>query len=125
MVQAAACTAVGASPASWKGMQIMEYITRDALDILQDQIIDADLNAGVHERYSGRGMFGTYCIGFVVPSLRDGFRLAAIIAQSWSEQQVTELMEAVATDAMGLGTIIYFPGWQAEPADEGDHDEAG
>lgn len=70
----------------------------------------------VCENYSGRGMRGAECLGFVVaPS--DVFAVGAacgeVLRRSGNVEDV-QLLHALVTrartDNMGLQTIVYFPG---------------
>ena len=67
----------------------------------------------IHRDYSGRFMCGDTCFGF------SGRNLYAIVAKileiiAANEQLVMEFSELLARtkqDDLGLGWIIYFPGW--------------
>ena len=71
------------------------------------------------EDYSGRGMYGKTCIGFVgtFSEFELGMRLAAAIAEDDCLHDMdkieTELMNP-ATDSMGLDTIIYWTNLRME-----------
>ena len=64
--------------------------------------------------YSGRGMYGATCIGFVLPRVVNfaAFVMAAVVEAGLStpdfEQLATELAGACSDD-MGLEQIVYFP----------------
>lgn len=76
----------------------------------------------IHRNYSGRGMFGDTCFGF------SGHNLFAIIAKileiiAANEQLVMEFSELLSNprqDDLGLGWIIYFPGWIAPSGRSGE-----
>lgn len=101
----------------------------------------------VREGYSGRGMYGDTCLGFVLDSTAQIAMLAVelsrqamfeaadarILKNGWSREQcalaiemeadtnidiVTNLFDAAREDSMGHGVIVYFPGWTL--ADEED-----
>jgi hypothetical protein len=66
----------------------------------------------IHSNYSGRGMYGAECIGFVIDgsigsaAMRLGIALNIVLG----EEKATDLVDRVKSDNMGLGTILYFPG---------------
>lgn len=64
------------------------------------------------DQYSGRGMFGKNCIGFVVERYRNPLvtmvRLTEYLLDNGIEAVGFKLSE-ICQDSMGLGTIIYFP----------------
>lgn len=65
--------------------------------------------------YSGRGMCGAECVGFVVKaSAADIFALANAIADvlivDGDQTEYDELVERTEQDDMGFDTIVYFPG---------------
>jgi hypothetical protein len=65
--------------------------------------------AGIKWRdYSGRGMYGSYCVG--VTCGRDTYEREVIEA-------VAEIPEAASPnyDSMGLGTILYWPAAIIDP----------
>jgi hypothetical protein len=66
----------------------------------------------VYEDYSGRGMFGALCIGIVVKREYSHITMMYELTQFLDEKgyEDEELnMEGVATDELGLDTIVYFP----------------
>lgn len=62
--------------------------------------------------YSGRGMYGRKCVGFVVERgcnvLLAMVELTEMLVSNGVEF-VSENIGAIHQDSMGLGTIIYFP----------------
>jgi hypothetical protein len=76
--------------------------------------------------YSGRGMYGKSCIGFVTDL--SPFSLGLELALFLNREDRTEMVDTfsqtrVNEDSMGLSNIIYFPSIQAEEQDEDDEDE--
>lgn len=83
-------------------------------------------DAGIEARsYSGRGMHSRGCLGVVLDrdtSLGDFIAdvIEAIVDQEdESLDDITEAFRGMATDSMGLGTVVYFP---EVPYDSGDGD---
>lgn len=76
--------------------------------------------------YSGRGMFGKTCLGFVVRH-HDGnswlCKLVRYAAENPDEGRIiADELESYSDDNMGLDTIIYFPDvpYISEVVEEGD-----
>lgn len=93
------------------------------------QLEDALEQVGIHDYdirldYSGRGMYGDSCFGIVTDdgspaTLGIAFFLAAISSQPLNRidpldevEDVVHLADSARTDSMGLGQVIYFPGWE-------------
>lgn len=79
--------------------------------ILTAQGIEVDIRAN----YSGRGMYGAECVGFVIQNrVPYIFALANAIADATIRDMNTteydQIIAATEQDDMGLDTIIYFPG---------------
>lgn len=69
--------------------------------------------------YSGRGMYGTQCLGFEVDEYVSLLQVAADLIDSVSEDNMEALAQVLResrTDSMGRGQIVYFPHveWQEE-----------
>lgn len=98
-------------------------ISTSELDTLTDILnINSD---DIRTDYSGRGMYGTTCLGIVlsdVTPIQLGVALVeALTADPDDMGQVESAWEAAAdiarrarTDSMGLGSIVYFPGVTVE-----------
>jgi hypothetical protein len=79
-------------------------------------LVDADLEP---RDYSGRGMYGKKCLGFVIerndsPLRAFGGMLASLSSLNGARvksdlSDLSELMLEACEDSMGLGTIVYFP----------------
>jgi len=63
--------------------------------------------------YSGRGMYGAECIGFVIPrneELNFEFNLLEYLEEEEEDELYDLFREAdIAIDELGLSYIIYFP----------------
>jgi hypothetical protein len=62
--------------------------------------------------YSGRGMFGQQCVGWDCDTITQILRLGAAIMSIMGDD-APDMVTDASTDSMGLGTIVYFPRWQA------------
>lgn len=97
-------------------------IKRELLEEILDEV-GIDLVSDVRWDYSGRGMYGRTCFGFV----GDNHLLVAFFAelgrhQGWFDESgdddrypdldvvLSSFQRALTTDNMGLNTIFYFPG---------------
>lgn len=69
-----------------------------------------DLDLRLYPFYSGRGMYGDYCFGFVVeePTLVH-FVLGCMVKENMDLS--VELMNVQKVDALGTDFIVYFPGY--------------
>lgn len=96
-------------------------LTPDMLDRLEDALGGVDLEPGddnLRTDYSGRGMYGAECVGWVGEDpIRFAFELAVIIARAFVEQEpdLDDIRDALdkigspASDSMGRSTIWYWP----------------
>jgi len=69
----------------------------------------------IRETYSGRGMGGTHCVGFVIKPAHVaalGAALAVVLHNDDVENRglLAEMMSWPCLDNMGLDVILYFPG---------------
>lgn len=90
-------------------------------------ICELDPEIGTTRSYSGRGMYGKECLGIVIYNtvgvfcaeiLRALFN-GSVRAANFSEneefdrsdiaEEIAEALSSMCQDAMGLGTIVYFP----------------
>jgi hypothetical protein len=77
----------------------MPEATQTQLDKIQ-QVID-QFDGNMYEKYSGRGMYGTNCIGISLDqytSVDDVVEFAANIG-----------LRGIRWDNLGLGSIVYWP----------------
>jgi hypothetical protein len=58
--------------------------------------------------YSGRGMYGAKCVGFVLSDDTAMLKLGAALQAALGE------IPNASTDSMGRNTIVYFPGLTAD-----------
>lgn len=101
----------------------------DVLDNFTDIGGELPREQALRDSYSGRGMFGKQCLGFVIsPSSILLFGMAMYQALSVhdddgiaDDQLAVDMGQAAQTDSMGTDAIVYFPGWtlaEEETADE-------
>jgi len=64
----------------------------------------------IREDYSGRGMYGTKCLGFVVSSQRTAYRLMVGLAAVLGTDEASDIARRAQSDSMGRDMIVYFPG---------------
>lgn len=68
---------------------------------------------GLRTDYSGRGMFGKSCVGFVlspyVSQFMVGMELGRYLALTEEGAELATLIEGNSIDDTGKGKIIYFP----------------
>lgn len=70
--------------------------------------------------YSGRGMYGSECVGFTTSDYSGAGDLAKFVlavSQALGTDVAVQIADATRTDSMGRGTIYYFPGVVAEDWD--------
>jgi hypothetical protein len=72
-----------------------------------------------HRAYSGRGMFGEYCIGASTKSdAADMLSDILVYCEITNEErvEVAGIFKNKRTDDLGMGTIVYFPSmkWKDE-----------
>lgn len=81
--------------------------------------LDLDQDA-IYPEYSGRGMYGRTCVGIVLDRYTDTNQalLGVALADTFGTDDAWDIARAMRTDSMGLGTIVYFPGWELEDAEE-------
>ena len=96
-------------------------ITRDQLDDIFDAagLYETDEDArgdwdsdviAVRENYSGRGMYGNKCLGFVVSSHATAYRLMVGMTAVLGADDASQIARSAQTDSMGRDMIVYFPG---------------
>lgn len=102
-------------------------LTQNQFEELANSLIDLGAFEDAEDartEYSGRGMYGQGCIGFVtdINLVSFGILLASAIAEA-NENNTTEDnwefldiddFRGASTDSMGLGSIVYFPDIQVE-----------
>lgn len=103
-------------------------LSPEQLDQLDQAVYDDD-GEGLRTGYSGRGMFGRQCIGYVGDNpIRFAFELAVILAIAESEEpdiavdehEIREVIDRIGaphSDNMGRTTIWYWPNIRATSTD--------
>lgn len=86
-------------------------MTPDLADDLADDLrYDYDIDAEIHPSYSGRGMFGDTCVGWVTdePAVLAA-ALAMALRDRFPDASPVDLMRLIPRrrDSMGLSTILY------------------
>ena len=74
------------------------------------EAIADNAEATLYPDYSGRGMYGSQCVGFSVRGGNAEARVTKAIIRSLDDAFADEMLSALRTDSLGLGTIVYFPG---------------
>ena len=74
-------------------------------------------HAEIRHDYSGRGMFGEKCFGFVAENPEAAIAeiqadINGIYEPEELRQEFSELLQHGRRDSMGFDTILYFPGYQ-------------
>lgn len=85
--------------------------TREFIEILEQGTNE------ITEDYSGRGMFGSQCVGFTAPDIREAFSVFADCLAACEDDQRENFIQCfrnVHTDSMGFDTIFYFPQMRTE-----------
>uniref|UniRef100_UPI003F4983E5 hypothetical protein n=1 Tax=Amycolatopsis sp. CA-096443 TaxID=3239919 RepID=UPI003F4983E5 len=79
---------------------------------VRDAACNADLepDAIVRDSYSGRGMYGAECFALYVDQISDAVKFLVHFGQE-QPQDACRLADAMRFDQMGLGQVVYFPGW--------------
>lgn len=80
-------------------------------------------HAEIRHDYSGRGMFGEKCFGFVVENPEAAIAeiqadINGIYEPEELRQEFSELLQHSRRDSMGFDTILYFPGYQTTETDK-------
>jgi len=90
----------------------MTTLTIRQYDALVSAVSSADVEADVRPDYSGRGMYGTLCIGIVAKDTDDlMYRLGSHLAGTTLGSILADQRKS--HDDMGLDEIVYFPDLQA------------
>lgn len=90
-----------------------------------DQLSDiaAAVDGKVHLEYSGRGMYGSRCVGISCGFSQ--FMKIGVLAVDVVGEETANLMASKATcDSLGRDTIIYFPGFTcSDPPEEKEEED--
>lgn len=96
----------------------MKKPTKSRLQAILESTVD-----GVRS-YSGRAMYGRSCLGVETNDVGDLF--AAVLEELEGEEDTQDVQlafKSMCTDALGLGTIVYFPAVPFVGDEEDDEDE--
>lgn len=87
----------------------MTTLTTEQAETILGILQRTDPEAEMRTDYSGRGMYGSECLGYVVsnPAIVGS---AVALGLTDTELDPMALMASSRQDDMGLGTIVYFPG---------------
>lgn len=105
------------------------YSSQSDLDTIIEQINELDVlddEIEVRTDYSGRGMYGKECIGFVTKEYSTFLMaLTVVLINSMRYASLDNTIEwseltDVRTDSMGLSTIVYFPDWHLDADDDNE-----
>ena len=83
-----------------------------------------DFLNGAHQKYSGRGMYGKQCPGFVYGSYKDATNDLIDAAADIDAETRAKLKDS-RFDDMGRGVILYFPNADPEEPYDTDEDDNG
>ena len=90
----------------------MKLTAQQKSDLISNLTNVLDCNEIVGD-YSGRGMFGDKCLGFIYNSEREAILDMMSVFTYEDEASEREILYAVfqnyRTDSMGRGVILYFP----------------
>lgn len=94
--------------------------------ITRQQVVDIEGDGDYHcSSYSGRGMYGSSC--FAISTDESEFHVALVLVRVLGQEQTESMAERLRTDSMGLGVVLYFPGYElaagAETEEESDESE--
>jgi len=79
-----------------------------------EMAIQAVGDIGIVDFYSGRGMNGRACFGITYSSTGDLLAIGAALAATFGDQFALDLSSVARTDRMGLGSVVYFPGYKVD-----------
>lgn len=94
----------------------MKIVSELLVSVIED-------HAEIRHDYSGRGMFGEKCFGFVVENPEAAIAeiqadINGIYELKELQQEFTELLQHSRRDSMGFDTILYFLGYQTTETDK-------
>lgn len=100
----------------------MNKITRDQAEKIFDALCDRTMtdrtfDEAVRFEYSGRNMFGKFCVGFILDTVGEVLALGMAFADVLPDEQAYWLAGDMAWDNMGRSYIAYFPGLQLADED--------
>ena len=85
-----------------------------------------DFLKGAHQKYSGRGMYGKQCPGFVYDSYKDATNdMIDAATEVDIDAETRAKLKDSRFDDMGRGVILYFPNAEVEEPYDTDEDDNG
>ena len=85
-----------------------------------------DFLKGAHQKYSGRGMYGKQCPGFVYGSTGEAINdLIDAATDADIDDGTKAKLKDSRFDDMGRGVILYFPNAESEEPYDTDEDDDG
>lgn len=85
--------------------EMAAHIVNTALDFVEDGL-------RLHERYSGRGMYGEQCVAFYGGDTRAFLVSLAIDAPEDTREDFRDMLKNERSDNLGLDMVYYFPGFK-------------
>lgn len=110
----------------------------DITDNARQEFLNLVTECGYTPRpYSGRYMYGKFCLGIDVESVRETLKVAIALSKrlaSWEAvgvfyddpttlEQIEHALAGITSDQMGLRVIVYFPDIQWDDRWSKDEDE--
>lgn len=96
----------------------MKTLTTQQAETITEAAYQADVEL---RSYSGRAMFGTYCLG-VSGTERDAARFLIAVAKEDCEL-ASLLVDSLRTDSLGMGIITYFTSIKSDGVQTDDEDD--
>lgn len=94
------------------------------IDFATLEAIAAEVEARPRSNYSGRGMYGKSCVGFVLDNESELLALGAIIAEMVEDPKLrNSLLRGSRIDSLGLGIIVYYPTITCDDAEYEEEEE--
>jgi hypothetical protein len=99
-------------------------LTPKQLELLTEFCID--YYVAIRLDYSGRGMYGYQCLGFVFDSETNEYKVLMELTEYLLDNEEDILLNClkkrICSDSMGIGSIVYFPNVQ-EPEQNDEKQE--
>ena len=92
----------------------MSNLTVDEMEKLEE--LAENMEASLYPDYSGRGMYGSKCVGIVTQEAADMLLLGVELAEALGLDRAREMAQNASWDSMGRGQIIYFRRFEAPDA---------
>ena len=102
-----------------------QTISKELGSVIREVAEDCDIQ--IHDDYSGRYMYGATCLGLSLEgsasSLFAAFIRGLKNADNHTMEEAAEMFDDMKTDNLGLGTILYFPGWKFDESESEGKDK--